>query len=177
MPSSRRLVHLHYRVRYPRLASLASVAIPLFRHGHRMPLALLLYVEWRSERCWIAEFGEVTPTRPDGLGVWEEDGVRVQFFLKHDRSMEPLEGLAAKMPGYEELERALGCRRWVLFSFASPRLASPRRVGRLVHVRRSPAGERWWPTSSGVGGQQPHEAIWAPLGANERRCALAALAK
>jgi hypothetical protein len=109
-----------------------------------MPLALLLYVEWRSERCWIAEFGEVTPTRPDGLGVWEEDGVRVQFFLKHDRSMEPLEGLAAKMPGYEELERALGCRRWVLFSFASPRLASPRLASprREAGARAALAGRR-----------------------------------
>ena len=77
--------------------------------------------EWRSERSWISRYGEVTPTRPDGLGRWEEASTRIEFFLEYDRSTEQRDRLVAKMPGYEELECALGRSRWVLFSFATPR--------------------------------------------------------
>lgn len=50
-----------------------------------------------------------------------EDGAEVEFFLEFDRSTEPLDRIAAKMPGYEELEHAFGRWRWVLFSFDSSR--------------------------------------------------------
>ena len=126
-------------------------------------------VEWRSERSWISQYGEITPTRPDGLGVWEEGGNRVEFFLEYDRSTEPLHRLVAKMPGYEELERALGRRRWVLFSFASSR--------REMGARAALAGTTALvATSARTGGTRPHEAIWAPL-AGAARLGLAQLAE
>lgn len=122
-------------------------------------------VEWRSERSWVSRYGDVTPTRPDGFGVWEEDGARVEFFLEYDRSTEPLDRIVAKMPGYEDLERALGRWRWVLFSFASPR----REAGARLALAGTTALVA---TSARAGGRQPHEAIWAPLEAKRDRCCL-----
>jgi DNA-binding CsgD family transcriptional regulator len=127
-------------------------------------------VEWRSEASWIAQFGDVTSVRPDGLGVWEENGVRAEFFLEYDRSTEPLDRIVAKTAGYEELDRALGRRRWVLFSFASPRRETGARAA-LVGTTALVA------TSSRAGGHAPHEAIWAPLEASGDRRMLIDLAK
>ncbi len=127
-------------------------------------------VEWRSERSWINQVRDASPTRPDGLGTWEENGSEVAFFLEYDRSTESLDRLAAKMPAYEALERALGHGRWVLVSFATPR----REAGARAALASTTALVA---TSSRAAGQSPREAIWAPLGPKGRQRGLIGLAR
>lgn len=46
-----------------------------------------LRVWWPERRC-RATWGEVV--RPDGYGVWAEDGAEVAFFLEYDRGFEAI---------------------------------------------------------------------------------------
>jgi hypothetical protein len=53
--------------------------------------------------------------RPDGFGVWAENGRQVAFFLEYDTGTEPLAVLTDKLSGYHALFHAVG-RAWpVLF--------------------------------------------------------------
>jgi hypothetical protein len=53
--------------------------------------------------------------RPDGHGIWEQDGREVPFFLEMDLATEPLATLTDKVAGYARIARATG-RPWpVLF--------------------------------------------------------------
>ncbi len=117
-------------------------------------------VEWWSERRCDEWYG--TLVRPDGLGVWREDGVVLDFFLEYDRGTETLERVAAKLQGYEKLEAASGESSWILFRLRSGhREAGVRRVlaGATVPVA----------TAAPVAGQRPPEAIWLPLGGSGPR--------
>jgi hypothetical protein len=123
-------------------------------------------VRWFSEsRCagWI---GDAFQVRPDGYGVWSEDGETVEFFLEHDRHTEPLERLVGKVGRYHDLmdllAHSFGQNVVVLFCFGSPRReAGARRV--LANTTMPIA------TAALAAGQRPHEAVWLPLGTSGPR--------
>jgi hypothetical protein len=53
--------------------------------------------------------------RPDGYGRWREHDREVDFFLEYDRGTEPLDRLAAKLAGYQQLADATQIATPVLF--------------------------------------------------------------
>jgi predicted transcriptional regulator len=124
-------------------------------------------VEWWSERQCDEWYG--TLVRPDGLGVWREDGVGLDFFLEYDRGTETLERVADKLEGYEKLEAASAESSWILFRLRS--------VRREAGIRRVLAGVTVpVATAAPAAGQRPHEAIWLPLGKSGPRRRLIELA-
>jgi Replication-relaxation len=56
--------------------------------------------QWWSERRCGREWGEVV--RPDGYGVWCEDGASTPFLLEHDNGTERLARLANKLEGHAQ---------------------------------------------------------------------------
>jgi len=60
--------------------------------------------------------------RPDGLGVWAQDGTDIAFLLEYDTGTEHLPQLAAKLHGYAEHAQAnLALTMPLLFCFPTPR--------------------------------------------------------
>ncbi len=94
-----------------------SLAAASRRYREQMALA-----HWWSESRCKASFGALV--QPDGFGEWHQDGGGVRFYLEYDRSTEPLGRLAAKLPGYEDMEIASAEALWVLFTSAQ-RAAKP----------------------------------------------------
>ena len=124
-------------------------------------------VTWWGERYCKAILGEVV--RPDGLGVWQEDGASVTFCLEYDRGSEPLGRLAAKAADYARLEAAWGAPFWVLLVVPGPR--------REAGARAALSGEGLAiATTTHPGARRPAEAVWAPLGAEGTRLRLVDLA-
>lgn len=109
--------------------------------------------QWWSERRTTDAWG--TLVRPDGYGVWVENGTRLPFLLEYDTGTERLARLSAKLNGYADLARAAGHRTWVLFAFPTPgreAAARPMLTHPLVPVAttalptdRSPADQHWLP--------------------------------
>ena len=99
--------------------------------------------------------------RPDGYGLWAEDGGLLPFFLELDRGTEPLDRLAGKLDGYAEAEEWQEQSVWVLVSLPSEQrevgarqaMAAPDRPDVPVATthRRLPDARR------------PYEAVWWPL--------------
>lgn len=114
---------------------------------------------WWSERRTTGEYGEFV--RPDGYGVWREDGARVAFFLEHDTGSEPLPRVVAKLAGYTDLVDAdadLTPSHPTVLVFWLP--GARREAG----LRRA-LGEPSIPVATAspvLGG--PAEAVWLPLG-------------
>jgi hypothetical protein len=60
--------------------------------------------------------------RPDGLGVWAQDGTDIAFLLEYDAGTEHLPQLTAKLTGYAENARVnLALTMPLLFCFPTPR--------------------------------------------------------
>jgi hypothetical protein len=122
-------------------------------------------VAWWSERRCAAEWGELV--RPDAYGDWEDDGLRVGFFLEHDTGSEPLSRVAGKLAGYRDLAEADGLARPVLFW-----LSQPGREPGLRQTLRAGAV----PVATGVSGTgSPADAVWLPVGEEAPRRRLAQL--
>jgi hypothetical protein len=135
--------------------------------ARRAPARMRL-VEWWSETRCRESFGALA--RPDGLGVWEEDGTRIGFLLEYDRSTEPLSRLADKLPGYEKLRLALDNDfYWLIFVFRSERREAGARAA-LANAPVPVATAALRPT------QPPCGAIWAPIGQSGERLRLIDLA-
>jgi hypothetical protein len=116
-------------------------------------------VTWWGERYCKAFLGEVV--RPDGLGVWHEDGASVTFCLEYDRGSEPLGRLAAKAADYARLEAAWGVPFWVLLVVPGPR--------RERGARAALSGEGLAiATTTQPGAHRPTGAVWAPLDGDGR---------
>jgi hypothetical protein len=99
--------------------------------------------------------------RPDGHGIWAEDGEEVPFLLEMDLGTEPLGVLTDKIVGYDLLA-SLATWRWpVLFWLPSTRrelnlhhhitnLGASRAIvataaaDHIVRTAQSPAGPVWW---------------------------------
>jgi hypothetical protein len=122
--------------------------------------------EWWSERrCAGAMAGLV---HPDAYGVWEQDGVTIEFCLEYQRGTEPLGRLAAKLTGYRDLEAASGVRRWVLLWL--PSLRREREVRRALSAARVPVA-----TATDFAGPGPAASVWLPLESDSRRLSLGRL--
>ncbi|GAA0460150.1 hypothetical protein Aca07nite_42150 [Actinoplanes capillaceus] len=79
----------------------------------------------------------IPKVRPDGYGVFSEDGGRVSFYLEYDTGSEPLTTLIAKVDGYRELAHVTGRSYPVLFWLHS----SVRELH--LHQRLTAAGVRY----------------------------------
>jgi len=120
---------------------------------------------WWSERRTTAEYGEFA--RPDGYGVWREDGARVAFFLEHDTGSEPLPRVVVKLAGYTDLADADSQPAVLVFWLPGPR--------REAALRRA-LGHQPIPVATAsptLGG--PAGAVWLPLSDTGPRRRLAEL--
>lgn len=107
--------------------------------------------------------------RPDGYGLWAEDGREVPFFLEYDTGTEPLGVLTAKVVGYARLFATLG-RSWpVLFWLhsAARERNLRQRFTDLPDLLRVATGTR-------EGSACPACQIWTTVGSSER-CRLSGL--
>jgi hypothetical protein len=124
-------------------------------------------VTWWGERYCKAILGELV--RPDGLGVWHENGASVSFCLEYDRGSEPLGRLRAKAADYARLETAWGVPFWVLLVVPGPR--------RERGARAALSGEGLAiATTTYPGARRPTGAVWVPLDAEGTRLRLTDLA-
>jgi hypothetical protein len=126
---------------------------------HRRPGSAALTVWW-SERACNDRWGHVV--RPDGYGRWREGDREVDFFLEYDRGTEPLNRLAAKLAGYQELANATQIPTPVLLWLPS--------AGREASARQALSGQTRWAslsfvvaTASPVLGRGLAEQMWLPL--------------
>lgn len=69
-----------------------------------------------GEDADVTERTYIPKSRPDGHGIWIEDGSEVPFLLEYDTGTErPLSRLVDKIDGYEDFARVTGRVRPVLF--------------------------------------------------------------
>jgi hypothetical protein len=121
---------------------------------------------WSAGRCqqmgaFASDDADVTErtytpkSRPDGYGVWAENGRRTAFFLEYDTGTErPLSRLVDKIDGYVDLARTFRQVWPVLFW-----LPSPIRERRL-HEALTSAGVRY-PVATAVHDEgDPADAVW-----------------
>jgi hypothetical protein len=146
LASSQRLAHL---------VGLNGFFTGLLRSARTRPGCYL--DQWWSERRCAREWGEVV--RPDGYGIWNEHGTALPFLVEYDNGTEPLDRLAAKLPGYARLAAAAGHPNWVLFSFPSTR--RERDARRVLEHPGVPVATAWRPP-----GTVADAAIWLPAGAD-----------
>ncbi|GAB3970893.1 replication-relaxation family protein [Plantactinospora veratri] len=98
--------------------------------------------------------------RPDGYGLWAEDGAEVPVFVEYDSGGEQLSVLLGKLAGYQELFATIR-RAWpVLFWLHSA--ARERNLRRLLAEEPPPlplaTGARDHAASAGL---SPADAVWA----------------
>ena len=120
---------------------------------------------WWSERTCRTVTGELV--RPDGHGVWTEDGATCSFWLEYDRSTEKAHQVTAKLDGYAALHRATGLQHTVLFWLSSPGREASLRTRLQAHPAVT-SGALTVATAGGGDIQHPAGPVWAPLGATGR---------
>jgi hypothetical protein len=113
--------------------------------------------------------------RPDGYGLWAEDGTEVPVFVEYDSGGEQLSVLLGKLAGYLELFATIR-RAWpVLFWLHSA--ARERNLRRLLAEALPPlpvaTGARDHATSAGL---SPADAVWAMAHGGIQRYRLIGLA-
>ncbi len=101
--------------------------VALARHAREHGGGKLL--QWDSEGqasdYLYAHSRELGP-RPDGLGVWAQDGRDITFLLEYDTGTEHLPQLTAKLCGYAESVRTtLALTMPLLFCFLTPAASRP----------------------------------------------------
>jgi hypothetical protein len=113
--------------------------------------------------------------RPDGLGIWADEGGEVVFVLEYDTGSEHGPQLAAKLAGYTALARTPGAVVVpIVFCFPSPR--------RDLHARRALAaapGATQLPVATAACDPArtcPAGPIWRPLHGSQAPVRLTALA-
>ncbi|MEV4753637.1 replication-relaxation family protein [Micromonospora sp. NPDC049559] len=113
--------------------------------------------------------------RPDGYGVWADDGVVVPVFVEYDSGGEQLSVLLGKLAGYQELFATIG-RMWPVLLWL-PSAARERNLRRLIAEAppRVPVatGARDHAAASGL---SPADAVWAIAYGDGQRCRLVDLA-
>jgi hypothetical protein len=163
--------HLTYRANLPHLLGVNGFFTDLAGHARTHP-GSSLDRWWSPSQCQAPGVFDVPgggfhgylPVRPDGHGIWSENGAQVAFWLEYDTGTEPLGTLAAKVRGYDFPNHAWNSlppelRCWpVLFSLHSSgrqlhfhqRLAHTSAdvpvatTARDLPAARSPAEAVWW---------------------------------
>ncbi|MBT8226873.1 MAG: replication-relaxation family protein [Dactylosporangium sp.] len=100
--------------------------------------------------------------RPDGHGIWVQDGITVPFYLEHDTGSEAIDVLFDKIARYEALAAVTG-RRWSLLLW----LPTARRE---LHLHQRLASERMPRAAMATAardhttglGYRPAHAVWWP---------------
>lgn len=116
---------------------------------------------WWSEKRATAAVGALV--RPDGHGVWEEDGRRVPFWLEYDTGSEDYRRLTAKVTGGYAPLAATGWAWPVLFWLPTPsREAQCHRI-----LARTPTGGPLV-VATAVDGADPAGCVWRPVGSGAR---------
>jgi hypothetical protein len=162
----RRRWHLTQRANLPHLLATNQFFIDLAAHA-RTHTDSSLDRWWPAGRCQqpgalagetrdamgrissVAALAYRPTIRPDGHGIWTENGATVPFFAEIDRSTEPLHRLVDKIDGYIDLARVTGDVWPILFI-----LQSPVREQHL-HQRLTDEGVQW-PVATTV---RPHQPI------------------
>jgi hypothetical protein len=122
---------------------------------------------WSPRRCQ-ATWGALI--HPHGFGRWQQRGAVLDFFLECDRADDAPSRLTAAVAGYEELARA------------TPQLATVTLLWMTTTKRETETRRALRPrgcliaTATPLGGRNPAEAVWLPLGATAPRQRLASLA-
>ena len=129
--------------------------------------------EWLNEadtaaRCQLAAVGSddrARLPRPDGAGMWAEDGWATSFLLEYDTGTEHLPVLAAKLDGYQVLAAGLAWHEQpcpvLLFCFVSPRREQAAR--RALAATREAAGLRIATAALDPRTTSPAGPVWLPL--------------
>jgi protein involved in plasmid replication-relaxation len=158
--------HLTSRANLPHLLGVNQFFTDLAGHARTHPDTAL-------ERWWPAArfttmggfmepgdpptlMARIPRVRPDGHGIFAEDGRRVPFYLEYDTGTESLTVLVAKLDGYQDLAYATGRVYPVLFWLH----AGLRE--RHLHQRLTDAGVRY-PVATAARdqtGKSPAEAVW-----------------
>ena len=103
----------------------------------------------------IAERTYTPKSRPDGHGIWLEDGTQILFLLEYDTGTErPISRLVDKIDGYEEFASVTGLVWPVLFW-----LPGPVRERRL-HEELTDAGVRYPVATAIHDAGNPAKAVW-----------------
>ncbi|MCA2216902.1 replication-relaxation family protein [Jidongwangia harbinensis] len=127
--------HLTSRANLPHLLGVNEFFTQLAAHARTHPGAALSRW-WSAARCQqagaftghVRSGGRVDGTalayrptvRPDGHGIFTDQGASTAFFLEYDTGTEPLSRLVGKVGGYHDLARVTG-RLWpVLFWLPGP---------------------------------------------------------
>lgn len=116
---------------------------------------------WSERQCQgpgAFGVGLISPVRPDGHGIWVQDGARVAFFAEFDTGGEPHRVLLAKLAGYDQ-HIARGGPAWPVL-FWLPTTARERHLHRLladerVRVPVATAARDRLPARAG-----PADAVW-----------------
>lgn len=136
---------------------------------------------WSEQRCaqpGAFAVGLVSPVRPDGHGIWAQDGARVAFFVEYDVGGETHRVLAAKLDGYDQ-HVARGGPAWPVL-FWLPTTARERhlhhvlddvRTGRTARVPVATAARDALPGDAG-----PADPVWLLHGSSDPPRRLADLA-
>jgi Replication-relaxation len=141
--------------------SFFTTLIACGRHRRPQGATRAALVVWWSERRCAGHWGRLV--RPDGYGRWREGDREVDFFLEYDRGTEPLDRLAAKLAGYQQLADATQIATPVLFWLPT--------TGREATVRHALTNQTRWAsvpfliaTTNPTLGRSPAEQAWLPLG-------------
>ena len=112
--------------------------------------------------------------RPDGYGVWAEDGRQVRFFLEYDTGAEQLDVLINKLAGYRDLFATLDQAWPVLFWLHSA--ARERNLRQRLDQLPTMAPVLTGARDAAVSGRlTPAGPLWTMVGTGERRLSLADL--
>jgi hypothetical protein len=103
--------------RLPHLLGVNGFFVDLAAHARHQPDARL--DAWWSEQQCRTVAGELA--RPDGHGVWSEDGATVSFWLEWDTGTEPARRVLAKLDGYAALHRVADLHHLVLLRMHTAR--------------------------------------------------------
>jgi hypothetical protein len=155
----------HYP-RLPELLRVNGVFAALAGYARRHPDADLA-LWWSQRRCYATWSALI---QPHGFGRWRECGAALDFFLECDSAADAPGRLTTALGGYDELARA------------NPQLATIALLWMATAEREAEARRVLHPdgclvaTATPLGGRNPAEAIWLPLGTTRPRRRLADLA-
>lgn len=145
----------------------------------RTPRSRASLTTWWSELRCGRLFGDVV--RPDAYGRWQEDDLRVEFFLEFDFGTEELSRLGRKLQDYEKLASTTGIITPVLVWLpTSRREVSARRAlaetaSQLDRPELVPVATSAADVSVAPGENHPAATRWLPLARPHHRLRLAEL--
>lgn len=119
---------------------------------------------WWSERRCLDITGDLA--RPDGHGVWTEDGRTVSWWLEYDNATEPTRRILEKLDGYAAVHHATGLRHAVLIRMQTAR----QETSLHQRLRNHPAvtGGLVVATASGDHTTHPAGPVWRVAGHTSR---------